>query len=117
MELVIGFEAANALRALAASGDEALNPIDSQSLAEALEFFTFRRSLEAYTNSLQQDTTLVLSADSELFRYLQGPTVAKNQQNDAEAFLSLFSEMAQYMGDPDSMSMDESSEHDQDSSQ
>ena len=117
MELVIGFEAANALRALAASGDEALNPIDSQSLAEALEFFTFRRSLEAYTNSLQQDTTLVLSADSELFRYLQGPTVAKNQQNDAEAFLSLFSEMAQYMGDPDSMSMDESSEQDQDSSQ
>ena len=83
MELVIGFEAANALRTLAASGEEALTPIDSEALAEALEFFTFRRSLEAYTNSLQQDTTLVLSADSELFRYLQGPTAA-NQQEDAD---------------------------------
>ena len=116
MELVIGFEAANALRTLAASGEEALTPIDSEALAEALEFFTFRRSLEAYTNSLQQDTTLVLSADSELFRYLQGPTVA-NQQDDADAFLSLFGEMMQYMGDPDAMSMEESSEQDQDSSQ
>ena len=117
MELVIGFEAANALRTLAASGDEALTPIDSEALAEALEFFTFRRSLEAYTNSLQQDTTLVLSADSELFRYLQGPTAA-TQQSDAEAFMSLFSEMAQFMGDPDAMmSMEESSEQDQDSSQ
>ena len=117
MELVIGFEAANALRTLAASGEEALTPIDSEALAEALEFFTFRRSLEAYTNSLQQDTTLVLSADSELFRYLQGPT-ASNQQSDAEAFMALFGEMAQFMGDPDEMmSMEESSEHDQDSSQ
>ena len=116
MELVIGFEAANALRTLAASGEEALTPIDSEALAEALEFFTFRRSLEAYTNSLQQDTTLVLSADSELFRYLQGPTVA-NQQDDADAFLSLFGEMMQYMGDPDAMSMEEPSKDDQGSSQ
>jgi len=44
-------------------------------LAEALEqdpeFFAFRRSLEAYGNFLQGGTTLVLSADSDLFRYLE----------------------------------------------
>ena len=46
-------------------------------LAEALEkdpeFFAFRRSLEAYGNFLQEGTTLVLSADSDLFRYLESP--------------------------------------------
>ena len=46
-------------------------------LADALEldpeFFAFRRSLEAYQKFLNEDlTTLVLPADSELFRYLQG---------------------------------------------
>ena len=46
-------------------------------LAEALdqnrEFFAFRRSLEAYGAFLQEDTTLVLSSDNDLFRYLEGP--------------------------------------------
>jgi membrane protease subunit HflC len=48
-----------------------------QILADALEqdpeFFAFRRSLEAYANSLQEGTTIVLSADSDLFQYLLGP--------------------------------------------
>ncbi len=48
-----------------------------QLLAEALErdreFFAFRRSLEAYGNFLEEGTTLVLSADNDLFNYLQGP--------------------------------------------
>ena len=46
-------------------------------LAEALEkdeeFFAFRRSLEAYGNSLSSDTTVVLSADSSFFQYLEDP--------------------------------------------
>ena len=37
------------------------------------EFFAFIRSLEAYQAILDEDTTLILSADSPLFRYLQSP--------------------------------------------
>ena len=46
-------------------------------LAEALEkdpeFFAFRRSLEAYSKSLNSDTTVVLSADSDFFQYFEDP--------------------------------------------
>jgi len=37
------------------------------------EFYRFVRSLEAYTNILSEKATLILSADSELFRYLVDP--------------------------------------------
>ena len=46
-------------------------------LAEALEedpeFFAFRRSLEAYARILNQGTTVILSADADLFRFLDSP--------------------------------------------
>ena len=46
-------------------------------LAEALqrdpEFFAFRRSLEAYKAFLNERTTVILPADSELFRFLEQP--------------------------------------------
>jgi membrane protease subunit HflC len=52
-------------------------------LAEALErdpeFFAFRRSLEAYGKLLKEHTTVVLSADSDLFRYLQSPDVPSSE--------------------------------------
>ena len=45
-------------------------------LADALnqdpEFFAFRRSLEAYRQFLSTQSTMILSAESDLFRYLQG---------------------------------------------
>ncbi|MEE9198399.1 MAG: protease modulator HflC [Dehalococcoidia bacterium] len=37
------------------------------------EFFNFQRSLEAYAQALGAGDTLVLAADSELFRYLNDP--------------------------------------------
>lgn len=37
------------------------------------EFFAFVRSLEVYEKILDSDTTLVLSADSPLFQYLESP--------------------------------------------
>jgi len=50
-------------------------------LAEALEqnksLFTFRRSLEAYAVFMRDNTTLVLSADSPLFEFLQSPGEAE----------------------------------------
>jgi len=46
-------------------------------LAEALqadpEFFALRRSLEAYRKFMNQQTTVILPADSDLFRFLQSP--------------------------------------------
>ena len=46
-------------------------------LADALnqdpEFFAFRRSLESYQKFLNQQTTVILSSDAELFKFLQEP--------------------------------------------
>ena len=46
-------------------------------LAEALEedpeFFSFRRSLEAYKVFLNQQTTVILSSEADIFKFLQGP--------------------------------------------
>ncbi len=69
---------------IAAEADETANLLRGEGegeairiLAEALEqdpeFFTFRRSLEAYRQFLGDNTTLVLPADSDLFQYLQTP--------------------------------------------
>ena len=46
-------------------------------LADALnedpEFFAFRRSLESYEKFLNQQTTVILSSDADLFKFLQEP--------------------------------------------
>ncbi len=46
-------------------------------LAEALEqdpeFYDFQRTLEAYRNSLDSDTTILLDSGSDLFKFLQDP--------------------------------------------
>jgi len=46
-------------------------------LADALnrdpEFFAFRRSLEAYQKFLNQRTTVILSSDADIFKFLQSP--------------------------------------------
>ena len=38
---------------------------------EAAEFFQFTRTMEAYRTTFDKDTTLILSTDSEFFRYLK----------------------------------------------
>jgi len=42
-------------------------------LEEDPEFFSFRRSLEAYKVFLNQRTTVILSSDADIFKFLQGP--------------------------------------------
>ncbi len=70
---------------IAAQADEEANRLRGEGegeairiLAEALEqdpeFFAFRRSLEAYSQFVGENTTLVLPADSDLFRFLQSST-------------------------------------------
>jgi membrane protease subunit HflC len=61
----------DSLMALDALGPRGLDTITEEALAEDLEFFVFRRSLEAYGNGLKSDTTVVLSADSDIFKYLE----------------------------------------------
>jgi regulator of protease activity HflC (stomatin/prohibitin superfamily) len=67
-----------------ADADKASNEIRGEGeaqairiLAEALEqdpeFFSFRRSLEAYRQVLNSGTTIILSADAPLFRFLDSP--------------------------------------------
>ena len=41
------------------------------------EFYSFLRSLRIYRESLNQDTTLILTADSPLFDYLENPKATK----------------------------------------
>ena len=45
--------------------------------SEAVEFYEFTRTMQAYTAIIADDTTLVLSTDSELFQFLKGMTPAR----------------------------------------
>ena len=85
---------------VAAQADEAANRLRGEGegeairiLAEALEqdpeFFAFRRSLEAYRAVLGANTTLVLPADSDLFRYLQSSTGSDDSDGE-DALEGLF---------------------------
>ena len=39
---------------------------------EAVAFYEFTRTVEAYKSAVADDTTLVLSTDSEFFKFLNG---------------------------------------------
>lgn len=56
---------------LKGEGDKQAMEIYTKAYREGGEFFTFLRSLETYSSILGKDTTLILSTDSELFKYLQ----------------------------------------------
>lgn len=51
--------------------------IYAQAYAGAPEFYAFQKSLEAYRNIIGKNTSLVLSADSDLFRYLDNQKARK----------------------------------------
>lgn len=56
-------------------GDAQRNKIFAEAFSKDPEFFAFYRSMKAYPKSLEgRDTTLVLTPDSEFFRYLKSPT-------------------------------------------
>jgi membrane protease subunit HflC len=65
--LSVAEKEANILRG---EGEAEAIRILAASLEQDPEFFSFRRSLEAYKNFLSQNTTVILSSDSELFRFL-----------------------------------------------
>jgi membrane protease subunit HflC len=55
-------------------GDAAAAAIYAQAYNRNPEFYAFYRSLQAYRTALGKDDMLVISPDSEFFRYLQNPT-------------------------------------------
>jgi membrane protease subunit HflC len=55
---------------LRGAGEAEATTIYAQSFANDPEFYAFMRSLEAYERLLGSDSTVVLSTDSDLFRYL-----------------------------------------------
>ena len=57
-------------------GDAERNNIFAKAYGQDPEFFDFYRSLKAYENALQDDnTTMILSPDSEFFRYFGAKTL------------------------------------------
>jgi len=75
LQEALGPQAFDVMKALEALGTIALEPISAEALKQDLEFYVFRRSLEAYTKSLVEGTTVVLSSESELFQYLESGRV------------------------------------------
>ena len=86
---------------IAAQADEAANRLRGEGegeairiLAEALEqdpeFFAFRRSLEAYRAVLGDQATLVLPANSDLFRYLQSSQGTGGSDDGEDVLEGLF---------------------------
>jgi len=61
---------ANQLRG---EGEARAIAILSDSLNEDPEFFAFQRSLEAYKTFMNQQTTVILSSEADIFKFLQGP--------------------------------------------
>jgi len=80
-DLVIRAEANKTREVILADADKASNLLRGEGEADAIrilaesleqdpEFFSFRRSLEAYQRILNTGTTVILSADADLFRFL-----------------------------------------------
>ena len=64
---------------LRGDGEAQAIAILAEELEKDPEFFAFRRSLEAYRAFLNQGTTVILSADAELFRFLDSPGNAASE--------------------------------------
>ncbi len=66
-------EADRTANRLRGEGEAEAIRILAEALEEDPEFFAFRRSLEAYNNFLTEKSTIVLSSQSDLFKYLESP--------------------------------------------
>ena len=71
---IILAEANKKAQIIRGNGDKKAIEIWNNAANQDIKFFTFYRSMEAYRNSLQ-DSSLVLSPDSEFFKYFGESTV------------------------------------------
>jgi membrane protease subunit HflC len=60
---------------LTGEGDAEAIAIYAAAFEQDPEFYSFMRTLQAYSTLIPKDTTLVLGSDSELFQYLESPKV------------------------------------------
>jgi membrane protease subunit HflC len=58
---------------LRGDGEAQAISILAESLNKDPDFFSFQRSLEAYRNFLNERTTVILSSESDIFKFLQSP--------------------------------------------
>ena len=70
--VVLLAEAEKQARILRGEGEARATEIYAAAFNRNPEFYNFLRSLQAYERFLAEGSTLVLSSDSELFRYLEG---------------------------------------------
>ncbi|NQT72212.1 MAG: protease modulator HflC [Chloroflexi bacterium] len=70
--VVILAESFKTSQELRGQGDAQATAIYAAAYAQAPEFYSLLRTLEAYSNFLNQDTTMVLSTESDLLKYLSG---------------------------------------------
>ena len=48
---------------------------------EAVEFYEFTRTMDSYNTIIADDTTLILSTDNDLFKFLKGMSPESNNNN------------------------------------
>ena len=67
------------MQALAIKGkaDAEATKIYAEAYSQDPEFFSFEKTLDAYKNGIGKNTSLVLSADSDLYQYLEKADGAK----------------------------------------
>ncbi len=70
---VIVAEANEQSQKLRGEGDAQRNAIYAQAYNRDTEFFSFYRSMQAYENAIKEGTPLVISPDSDFFRYFNQP--------------------------------------------
>jgi len=70
---------------LRGDGEAQAISILAESLNKDPEFFSFRRSLEAYTEFLNSRTTLILSTDAPIFKFLQSPGEGSSETTDGNS--------------------------------
>jgi modulator of FtsH protease HflC len=75
---IILAEAQQAAQRLRGEGDAAAARIYAEAYGQDPEFYNFTRSLEAYEKVLGQRSTVILPADTDLFRYLGSPNSNSN---------------------------------------
>ena len=65
-------------------GDAESIRIFAEALEQDPEFYTFQRSLEAYKKFFNENTTVVLPADTDLFQFLQSPGLSTTPSETSE---------------------------------
>ena len=70
---IIRAEAERDANIVRGAGEAESISIFAEAVGQSPDFYKFQRSLEAYSTSLKENSTLVIPAESDLFEFLQSP--------------------------------------------